>query len=270
MEGKIKITPDQLNSNFLDVVNPINFSLLNETFKHANPYPHVVIDNFLQEDFAEKLYQEFPAVNEKWHFYNNPLEVKYANDDIENMSDTIKNFFYFLNSEVFMKKLRDITGIENLDYDPYLHGAGLHAMPSNGRLHCHLDYEKHPFSGKERRINLIYFMNKDWDEKWGGNLELWDKDMQNKQATISPSFNRAVIFQTNDISWHGIPEVMTNPPDVMRKSIACYWVSDLDSKKDSYRLKAKFSKRPQDSDEYKKLYEIREYRRITDNDLKEL
>ena len=264
----------------MNMINDLSKKELQEKFINAKPFSYIVIDNFLKDEYAEELYNNYPEINNEWHKYNNPLEVKYAYDNINNMSDVYKNFFYYLNSNNFIDELKAMTGINNLEYDPYLHGAGIHAMPNNGKLHMHLDYEKHPYSGKERRLNLIYFLNKDWKTEWGGNLELWDDNLLTEKTTniinkviidkkvhIEPFYNRAVFFKTNDISWHGIPDPINCPTNILRKSIACYWISDLNVNKTQYRLKAKFIKRPWEDDNLKRLYEIRENRRLTDEDL---
>jgi Rps23 Pro-64 3,4-dihydroxylase Tpa1-like proline 4-hydroxylase len=279
MEGCIKIYPNNLNNEQYEFINMINIDELKEKYNNALPFSYVIIDNFVKEEYVEKLYNEYPKITSEWHKYDNPLEVKYAYDNISQMPNSYKNFFYYLNSDNFINRLKEITNIPNLEYDPYLHGAGIHAMPNNGRLHMHLDYEKHPYSGKERRLNLIYFLNKEWDINWGGNLELWDnellstsinnkilEDIPNKKVHIEPIYNRAVFFKTNDISWHGIPEIIKCPDDKIRKSIACYWISDLNSNKIYYRPKARYIKRPWESDELNHLYKIRENRRLTELD----
>jgi Rps23 Pro-64 3,4-dihydroxylase Tpa1-like proline 4-hydroxylase len=279
MEGQIKIYPKDLNNINHEFINMINIDELKEKFINAKPFSYVVIDNFLKDEYAQDLYDKYPNINQDWHKYNNPLEIKYAYDNLSQMPKLYKELFYYLNSNIFIEKLKEITNIANLEYDPYLHGAGIHAMPNNGRLHMHLDYEKHPYSGKERRLNLIYFLNKTWDIKWGGELELWDNkllmtprnsklldDISDKKVHIEPIYNRAVFFKTNDISWHGIPEIIKCPENIMRKSVACYWISDLNSNKIYYRPKAKYSKRPWETDELNHLYKIRENRRLTELD----
>ena len=59
---------------------------------------------------------------------------------------------------------------------------------------------------------------------------------------------------------------------MFRKSLAYYYVSPLNSQKseDSYRKKAKYVKRPNDSydENLEQLYKIRPHRRINKEDLK--
>jgi hypothetical protein len=143
----------------------------------------------------------------------------------------------------------------------------------------HLDYEKHPFLNKQRKLNIILYMSKDWKEEWNGETQLWDKEMQKCVVKSPVVFNTAIIFKTDETSWHGLPEPITCPDEILRKSIAYYYISPLDSKPDSskvgndgsgYRTKASFTKRPEDPvDELKeKLYKIRPFRLITAENLK--
>jgi hypothetical protein len=134
-----------------------------------------------------------------------------------------------------------------------------------------LDYEKHPYSGKERRLNVIFLLSKNWKPEWNGCNELWDENVVHCIKKTEIVFNRAIIFKTNDISWHGLPEKIMCPDNVYRKSLAYYYVSPLNNIKDNdkYRSKAVFVKRPNDTydENLEILYKIRPYRRITKEDI---
>lgn len=248
-----------------------NIHTLRDQFLGAQPFEHVVIDNFLEDSYAKKISSMFPDLDSEWHTYKNPLEVKYAYDDIDKLSIDLKNYFYYLSTPEFTDVMKNMTGIDNLVYDEYLHGAGLHMHPRNGRLNIHLDYEKHPFSGKERRLNIILFMSNEWNPQWNGANELWNNNVSQCVAKTDVKFNRAVIFRTNDISWHGLPDKIMCPEGVFRKSLAYYYVSPLNTEKpeEMYRKKAKYTRRPVDpqNENMDKLFVIRENRRITANDL---
>lgn len=274
----------KINSQYLSQINETDclkyfgnwvndVDLLHEQFKNAEPFQHLVIKNFLNEEYVEKLHELFPTnVNDsEWYKYENPIEVKYAHDNINLLPDDLKNYFYFLSSNQLVSTISKLTGIHNLEYDEYLHGAGLHAHPRYGRLSIHLDYEKHPISGKERRTNIILFLTKNWNSEWGGANELWDQEVKNRIVKNDVEFNTAIIFKTNDISWHGVPDIMTCPEGILRKSLAFYYISPLSSNKseEEYRFKAKFVKRPSDvtSEGMDMLYKIRPFRRITQEDI---
>jgi len=272
----------KISDTYLDTFNNVDISKylgnwihnidnLKNNFLCAKPFEHVIIDNFLNNDYAEKIAHLFPDDLSKWHKYCNPIEVKYAYDNINVLPTDLKDYFYMMSCGQFIDIVKSITNIPDLEYDPYLHGAGLHRHGNHGKLDIHLDYEKHPYSGKERRINVILFLSKDWKEDWNGASELWNKDVSECVQKTHIKFNRAIIFKTNDISWHGMPDKIKCPENKYRSSLAYYYVSPLCSNKgdNEYRMKAAYTKRPTDPyDENKlELFKIRSIRRITNDDL---
>jgi Rps23 Pro-64 3,4-dihydroxylase Tpa1-like proline 4-hydroxylase len=276
-ENLIKIDNSYLETiNTLDLDNYFgnwinNINELKPTFTNADPFEHIVIDNFLSSEYAYKLSDLFPSDYTNWHKYENPLEVKYAFDDIDVLPDELKHYFYYLSSTSMLSKIKQLTGIDELEYDEYLHGAGLHSHTVNGKLNIHLDYEKHPYSGKERRINIILYLSKEWKPEWNGANELWNNDVTKCVKKTEIKFNRAIIFKTNDISWHGVPDNIMCPKNVFRTSLAYYYVSSLNNSNQNkkYRHKAKYTKRPEDpyNKNLEELYKIRATRRITPEDL---
>ena len=268
------------NFNELDIFgdwfNQTNEEILFDKYNNE-PFNNIIINNFLNEEYANKLSEIYPTNLNEWYEYKNPIEYKYTYDKINNLPEELKNIFYYLSTDKVINKLSKITNIPNLEFDPYLHGAGLHVYPRNGKLDVHLDYEKHPITGKERRVNIILYLNKEWKPEWNGETELWNKDVS--ECIKSPvKFNTAIIFQTNDISYHGVSKKILCPEDVYRKSIAYYYVSPLESKaninklgaqNDGYRLKASFIKKKDDPycEKIQKLYNIRPYRLITEKDI---
>jgi Rps23 Pro-64 3,4-dihydroxylase Tpa1-like proline 4-hydroxylase len=243
---------------------------LHEKFKNGQPYEHVVVPNFFSTEMANNLYAMFPEpldIAYDWKHYDNPIEQKYTLNKFEKTSIFTRLFEYLQSSEV-VELFKRVTGIENLEADPYLHGAGLHAYPTNGKLDVHLDYGIHPFSQKERRCNLIVYMNRNWRNAYGGHLQLWDANMKNCKEIIAPDWNTAILFRTSDISFHGIPSPIECPDGMYRKSIAIYYVSDARSNI-PHRYKAEFFPLPSQpvDDRLAKLYEIRKQRLITQEDL---
>lgn len=236
------------------------------------PFKHCIIDNFLKEEEYQSVLLKYPQTPNSYFWeYNNPIEIKYTLDRLDYTDDVIKNLFYALSHDRIMSKLSKLFNIPDLEYDPYLHGGGLHMYPKNGRLNLHLDYENHPYLNKRRRLNIIYYVNDTWDKKWNGDIQLWDKQVKNNIVKVYPTKNRAVIFETTDDSWHGVPETIDCPNGVYRKSIAFYYLSNTNNKING-RKKAVFTKRPQDpyDDRMERLYQIRANRRITQNDLDQI
>ena len=126
-----------------------------------------------------------------------------------------------------------MTGIKNLYPDYGLHGGGLHIHGRGGNLNIHKDYSIHPRLKMQRKLNLIVYMSDDWDSAWGGGLELWSNNPETNRPkelvkTIEPKFNRAILFDTTQNSWHGLPKPLTCPEGKYRKSLAVYYLTDVD------------------------------------------
>jgi Rps23 Pro-64 3,4-dihydroxylase Tpa1-like proline 4-hydroxylase len=132
-----------------------------------------------------------------------------------------------LNSEEFVRHLSELTGIPDLIADPSLEGGGLHQSQRGGYLNIHADFTVHPHKRNwRRRVNVLVYLNEDWLPEYGGELELWSRDMKACKQKISPVFNRCVIFNTDEDSYHGLPEPIQCPEDMSRKSIALYYFTE--------------------------------------------
>jgi hypothetical protein len=116
-----------------------------------------------------------------------------------------------------------MTGIKGLIPDPYFVGAGIHKTLNGGYLAIHADFNLHKKMILERRLNVIVYLNRTWQESWGGSFEVWDKDMAKKEASYTPIFNRMVCFSTGSDTFHGNPEPVNNPDGIPRLSIALYY-----------------------------------------------
>jgi hypothetical protein len=128
-----------------------------------------------------------------------------------------------LNGGLFLNFLEGLTGIEGLISDPHIRGGGLHEILREGALGVHADFNLHSRLNLWRRLNLLLYLNENWDPAWGGELELWDRAGKQRVKSIAPIFNRVVIFDTSNFSYHGHPHPLMCPPDRSRKSIALYY-----------------------------------------------
>ncbi len=191
------------------------------------PFAHIYFDNFLPTPDAEAVLRDFPAPKElKWTEFANQNERKLAFDAVEKLPDSIRNVMYFLNSRPIIQFLETLTGIDGVIPDPYFVGGGLHQIKPGGHLEVHADFNRHSKLKLDRRINLLLYLNKDWNEAYGGHFELWNREMTQAEQKILPLFNRCAIFSTTDFSFHGHPTPLTCPPDRSRKSLATYYYSN--------------------------------------------
>jgi Rps23 Pro-64 3,4-dihydroxylase Tpa1-like proline 4-hydroxylase len=280
----IKITEENINkcnnNIFGDWFNDFNNN--EKMILDTNPFPYIIIPGFINANYYNQIKSSFPSTpDENWWKYENPLEVKYALDNIELMDPIIRNVFYSLSHESVIDKFKNIFNISDLEYDPYCHGAGLHMHPRYGRLNMHLDYEIHPISNKQRRLNIILYLNDYWNPEWNGDTQLWNNTVSECVVKSYPKGNTAIVFVTTEQSWHGVPETILCPHDTYRNTLAFYYVSDLKNDKsidkkgadeNGFRKKAVFVKRPSDpyDERMEKLYAIRPHSLITSEDMKEI
>lgn len=204
-------------------------TLLNSNYKTAEPYPHIVIDNFFDSETLEQILSTWISEDdETLESHNDGVFVKNKKGTGINavFPPLVESFLWRLSSPQFLKFLEELTGINALIPDPYFFGGGFHSIKSGGKLAIHVDYNKHFKFKLDRRINLLIYLNKDWKEENGGHLELWDHDMSQCVKKILPIFNRTVIFSTTSISYHGHPEPVVCDSDSSRKSIALYYYSN--------------------------------------------
>lgn len=192
----------------------------------AAPFAHSVIDDLFPPALLERVLDEFPSPRtEGWERYDDPLQKKLGSRDEERIGAHTRLLLHELNSAPFIQFLEELTGIAGLVPDPWFEGGGLHQIERGGMLKVHVDFNKHTLLGLDRRINVLIYLNKDWDEAWGGHLELWDTGMTKAEHRIAPLFNRMVIFNTTDFANHGHPDPLACPADRQRRSLALYYYS---------------------------------------------
>ena len=196
-------------------------------FAAGDPFPHVVIDDLLPEDVLDQVLAEFPAPEQvPWQEFDGAAEIKLALADTSSMGPTTRNLLAEFNGQVFLEFLETLTGIEGLISDPHYVGGGLHQIRTGGFLKVHADFNRHARLQLDRRLNVLLYLNRDWEESWGGHLELWDETMTRPGPRILPVFNRMVVFATTDIALHGHPDPLTCPPDRARRSMALYYYTN--------------------------------------------
>jgi Rps23 Pro-64 3,4-dihydroxylase Tpa1-like proline 4-hydroxylase len=201
---------------------------LRADYESARPFPHVVIDDFLPAEHLETILDELDGGDEISHTqrYDNAEERKLATDDEALLPTALRHLLTQFNSAAFIEFLESLTGITGLVPDPHFTGGGLHEIQRGGFLKVHADFNHHRRLNLDRRINLLLYLNRGWQEQYGGHLELWTHDMKTCEQRILPVFNRCVIFNTTDFSYHGNPEPLTCPDDVSRRSLALYYYTN--------------------------------------------
>jgi len=207
---------------------------LSRAYLANKPFPHIVIDNFYPQAEISKVVAEVENLPEQvWTRHQDPTSVDCAVQRkkmalnqpymLEGHAPWSQKLMSDFNSPLMLAWMSQLTGIPDLIPDPYNVGGGIHRTKTGGKLSVHADFNIHPKSGLHRRVNALLYLNRDWQESWGGNLELWDSEMKACQIQVSPIVNRLVVFNTTDNALHGHPEPLACPDDRCRLSFAFYY-----------------------------------------------
>ena len=202
-------------------------SPLQERYVNGRPFPHIVLDGLFPDEILESVLADFPTPDEiEWARFDNPTEKKLGYRYTSPLKRNLRDFLHEMSAPPVLRFLEELTGIEGLIPDPYFGGAGPHQILPGGFLTGHTDFNWHPLMKLDRRLNLLVYLNRDWEEEYGGHLELWDREMTRCEQRILPAFNRTVVFNTTDFSFHGHPTPLACPEGRSRKSVSFYYYTN--------------------------------------------
>lgn len=217
---------------------------LHDMYTKAKPYPNISIDNFIPIEDIRLCVKEIQAFDEwgldpgntshqknKYFFPWNGIKTESVMiSDIDDTKRALSTktpvcwkWLCYFNSEDFIKTLENLTGIKDLMPDWGFAGGGLHNIESGGKLSIHSDFNKHPYGLGWRRINLLVYLNENWQKEWGGTLQLWKKDMSEMVSEYQPYAGKAILFNTTDDALHGHPNPLNSPEGKNRYSFALYY-----------------------------------------------
>jgi 2OG-Fe(II) oxygenase superfamily len=221
---------------------------LKTKYKFASPFPYVHLREFLDPFLAQAVADDFPALtSDSWILYKHFNENKAGLTKREMFPELLGKLVDELNSAAFLVWLSELTGIPNLLSDPSLEGGGLHQSGRGGFLNVHADFTMHHHQKNwRRRLNLILYLNPEWQPDWGGAIELWDEKMKSCVASVPPLLNHALVFATTDTSYHGFPDKLNCPESVSRRSLALYYYT-LEEDSEYVGRSTDYQARPEDS-----------------------
>jgi len=210
----------------MNVISPIDREELKRRVQAAMPFPNFCIDGFLDETFAERVLEAFPSYEQALEMGRSFSAVnergKVQVTDASKFAEPVAELNHALAAPEFLGLLSDVFEIPNLVADEKLVGGGIHQTGPRGHLDVHVDFNYIPERKLHRRLNILVYFNKDWEPEWGGNIELWDPQVKVCHHSFTPIFNRCVVFETSEISYHGVTAVKC-PEGRSRKSFAAYY-----------------------------------------------
>ena len=191
------------------------------------PFKHLVLDNFFKSLIVDDCFKNFPSLDSQiWDKTNDPeIEVKMRSKFSSEFDfpDGIIDAVRILNSSYVLKAIAEKLDIPKLMPDPYFSGGGLNVTVSGGLLDVHVDGNYHDASGLNRRVNAILYLNPRWEKNWGWEFGIYDNKGEVCLKEVEPLYNRLVIFDTHDFSFHGLPNPLNFPEGEARRSIILYY-----------------------------------------------
>lgn len=223
------------------MINPeinVAASSLTSTYNNAAEFPHIVFNDFINKTILDDVAREaLHLVNGEddetrdWRMgpvdYHSSQYLKRGIRDLGKMPFYMNLLCRYFNSDEFMEFMRDLTGIKDLVPDHGYEGGGFHVTYPGGLLNIHHDFNYKDDMGPERmyrKVNLLIYLNEEWEDDWQGALELWKSDLTEDFKTLQPKYGRAILFNIEDAP-HGHPEPLNCPEGESRRSLAFYYYS---------------------------------------------
>ncbi len=197
----------------LNIVNNkyLELKVYKDSFLAANPFPHIVLDDFLnQEHFLElkKTFDNMSRATSGKTFESDVEEKKWISLNTS-LPDKIKHIVDFLNSELWVENMRQLSGINSLVSTQYGNTqlANYHEMDPGGVLGSHVDHSFEPESGIPHVLNLLVYLTEDWNVKDGGGTFLYNESGKEVIKKVEYKNNRAIIFLHTPYSFHGVERI---------------------------------------------------------------
>jgi hypothetical protein len=241
-------------------LNPIHFtpektSEWASVFAAGNPCKHIVIDGFLTEETANLLHGHFPPMDALKVRRKSLNENKAEDYKFDEWHPAFREVREAIRSDFFAEWMSTVTGISGLLTPDNPLGSGVHQGANGSYVDVHIDVNYDPESNLWRRVNLLIYLNRHWEESYGGHLEIWDPLMRRAEKRIAPAHNRAVIFLTDENSPHGYQTIHV-PEGETRKSFYAYFFTPI---QDGFRYSdSRFIARPNDSAWHKAATTVKE------------
>lgn len=200
---------------------------LQQEYRNHPGYSKLEVKDFLPLDVVQAMAKELEAIPlEDCKKFTRKGSCMYEYNKIDN-TPVQDEVIHALHSATFLKWLQEVTDTVDLIPDPHLVGAGYSKAYTGDSLKVHTDFNWNDQLRLHRRLSVVIYLNEDWDETWGGNLDFYDTDRKKVISRVVPGAGNMVVWSYNNLAYHGYPEPMTNPDGTCRKNLRLfYYVSN--------------------------------------------
>lgn len=216
-----------LEASVSGLIRNFDVDALARQYRGARPTHYFSVDEFLEPAFAREVAAAYPSFENalRWggkEFARLNEDIKVQVTDAARFPEPVRRLHEVLSSDAFLRAMTEITGIEDLMADPDMQGAGMHLMGPSGYLGVHADFNYLREKKLFRRLNILVYLTPDWPQGWGGEFELWDPAVRRCLQVIPPAFNRCMVFNTTEESFHGVRAIRC-PNGLTRNSFAGFY-----------------------------------------------
>jgi hypothetical protein len=205
------------------------------------PTRHFIVDDLLPADWARDVSAAFPQDQSIWVQQRSFRERKKTFAKLDEIDPLIADITDAFHRPSVLEAVKRVTGIAGLEADPELYAGGISMMGRGDFLNPHIDNSHDSIRARYRRLNLLYYISRDWRDEYGGNFELWDAAVE-KPKLITSKYNRLVVMETNKFSWHSVNPVVV---DKNRCCISNYYFSRSCPEERDYYHVTSFVGRPE-------------------------
>jgi Rps23 Pro-64 3,4-dihydroxylase Tpa1-like proline 4-hydroxylase len=215
---------------------------LAKTWADSGPVRHCRVENLLPLEIAERIPSSFPTA-ESLMLRSSIRERKRVGIDLDHYDPLIGEILHAFQEPQTIEAVATVTGHTALHGDPSFYASGISVMGRGDFLNPHIDNSHDGDRRLYRVLNLLYYVSPHWDPEWGGTLELWDRTVH-QAVQVHSSFNRLVLMETSDTSWHSVTKVEAAHN---RYCVSNYLFSKESPTGAAYRHVTTFTGRPEES-----------------------
>tara|TARA_B100000242_G_scaffold96699_2_gene66314 strand:+ start:24268 stop:25116 length:849 start_codon:yes stop_codon:yes gene_type:complete len=197
---------------------------LRKIYNSSGIINNLIIDKLLPDELAEYISQSFPDEKEL-RYINQSQERKYIGVNFEKDQKIVEECIYAFQEKPVLDLFSKICSIKDICGDPELYAGGISSMSNNCFLNPHIDNSHDRLMKKYRRLNLLFYVNKDWpvNQDIGGNLMLFNGGIKEEPLKINCIFNRLVVMRTDNKSLHAVEKIKSK--NYRRKCVSNYYFS---------------------------------------------
>ena len=200
------------------------------------------IDDLLPEAIAKSIYDAFPKPEETI-LKRSIREHKHVAAQMNEYNPLLEEAIFAFQDKSIVNFFKEVCNVNSLFPDENLYAGGVSMMAKDNFLNPHLDNSHDKDRNHWRVFNLLYYVTPNWEENYGGNLEIWPEGVSGKPLTITSKFNRLAVMATHNKSWHSVSKVEV---DKVRCCVSNYYFSEKPlSQSDSFHVTS-FRGRPEE------------------------